>query len=85
MKTLHYGMITTGSEKAMTMKEWIKKLDEYLMLMGKGILKNAGKVSMAEAQEKADEEFVEYKKVQDKNYISDFDRLAKKLLKKVKK
>jgi len=82
---LSFAEIQAISEKAMTMKEWIKKLDEYLMLMGKGILKNAGKVSMAEAQEKADEEFVEYKKVQDKNYISDFDRLAKKLLKKVKK
>lgn len=82
---LSFAEIQAISEKAMTMKEWIKKLDEYLMLMGKGILKNAGKVSMIEAQEKADEEFAEYKKVQDKNYISDFDREIKKLLKKNKK
>jgi hypothetical protein len=47
--------------------------------MGKGLLKNAGKVSMDEAQMKADEEFVEYKKSEDKKFISDFDKLVKKL------
>ncbi len=82
---LSFAEIQAISEKAMTMKEWIKKLDEYLMLMGKGILKNAGKISMEEAQEKADGEFLEYKKAQDKNYISDFDREIKNLLKKTNK
>lgn len=82
---LSFAEIQAISEKAMTMKDWVRKLDEYLMLMGKGILKNAGKISMEKAQEKADEEFVKYKKVQDKNYISDFDKLTTKLLKKNKK
>ena len=49
------------------MKDWIKKLDEYLALMGKGILRNAGTVSAEDAQNKADGEFVEYKKSEDKN------------------
>ena len=50
--------------------------------MGKGILKNAGSISMDEAQSKADEEFVRFKKLEDKKYVSDFDREAKKYLKK---
>ncbi len=79
---LSFAEIQAVSEKAMTMKDWINKLDEYLKLMGKGILKNAGKISMEEAHDKADEEFVEYKKSEDKKYVSDFDREARKLLKK---
>lgn len=50
--------------------------------MGKGLLKNVGKVSMIEAQMKADAEFVDYKKSEDKKFISDFDKLTKKLLEK---
>jgi hypothetical protein len=79
---LSFAEIQAISEKAMTMKDWIKKLNEYLALMGKGILKNAGGISMEEAQGKADEEFVQYKKSEDKKYISDFDKEVKKYLKK---
>ena len=75
---LSFAEIQAISEKAMTMKDWIKKLDEYLILMGKGVLKDAGKMSMEEAQAKANKEFIEYKKSQDKKYISDFDRQMKK-------
>ena len=67
------------------MTDWIKKLNEYLILMGKGVLKDSGNVSALDAEIKAELEFTSYKKIQDKNYISDFDRLAKKLLKRNKK
>jgi len=77
---LSFAEIQAISEKAMTMKDWIKKLDEYLALMGKGILKNSGTVNAEDAQNKADEEFVRYKKSEDKKYVSDFDREVKKLL-----
>lgn len=77
---LSFAEIQAMSEKGMTMADWIKKLDEYLTLMGKGLLKNAGKVSMIDAQMKADEQFAKYKKSEDKKFISDFDKLAKKLL-----
>ncbi|PJC38844.1 hypothetical protein CO044_02820 [Candidatus Peregrinibacteria bacterium CG_4_9_14_0_2_um_filter_38_9] len=63
----------------MTMKDWIGKLNEYLILLGKGVLKNAGTVKAEEADEKASKEYETYKKEQDKNYISDFDQLIKKL------
>ena len=64
----------------MTMKDWVKKLDEYLALMGKGILEYAGSISMDHAEKRADNEFFEYKKSEDKKYISDFDREVRKLL-----
>jgi len=82
---LSFAEIQAMSGKAMSMKDWTQKLDEYLILMGKGVLKNAGKIRMAAAIEKANKEFVQGKKLQDKKYISDFDRVATKLLKKGKK
>lgn len=81
---LSFAEIQAISEKTMTMKGWIKKLDEYLFLMGKGVLNHSGSVSAVDAETKADNEFIEYKKSEDKKYISDFDKMAKKLLKKGK-
>jgi len=82
---LSFAEIQAKSEISMTMKAWIKKLDEYLSLLGKGILKNAGKVSAKEAEEKAFKEYEKFKIKQDKNYISDFDREVTKLLKSANK
>jgi hypothetical protein len=79
---LSFAEIQAKSEKTMTMKNWIGKLDEYLVLLGKGVLKNAGKVSAIEAEEKANKEYLIYKNEQDKNYVSDFDKEVKKFLEK---
>jgi hypothetical protein len=76
---LSFAEVQAISENSMTMAHWIHKLDEYLKLMGKGVLKNAGKISMAEAEGKADKEFVEYKKFEDKKMVSDFDTLIHKV------
>ncbi|MBU4017462.1 virulence RhuM family protein [Patescibacteria group bacterium] len=72
-------------EIPMKMIDWIKKLDEFLKASGKKLLDNAGIISHERAIKKANSEFVKYRKEQDKNYISDFDREVKKLLKKTKK
>ena len=82
---LSFAEIQAKSEHAMTMKDWIHKLDEYLLLLGKGVLKNAGKVRAEEAENKALKEYDKYRQERDKNYISDFDREVKKLSKYKKK
>ena len=41
-----------------------------------------GKVSNLEAKIKAESEYEKYRVIQDKNYISDFDREVEKLQKK---
>lgn len=79
---LSFAEIQAKDEHAMTMKDWIIKLDEYLALLGKGVLKDAGSVKAVEAQTKANVEYQDYKRTQDKKYVSDFDREVMKYLNK---
>ena len=77
---LDYAEIQAARRKAMTMKDWIEKLNAFLKFSEYEILTDAGKVSHEVAESLALGEYEKYKKIQDKNYISDFDRFAKKLL-----
>jgi hypothetical protein len=65
----------------MHMKDWVKKLDAFLKFNEREILQNSGKVSHEIAVNLAEKEYEKYRVVQDKNYISDFDREVKKILK----
>lgn len=82
---LSFAEIQAQGEKPMKMVDWTRKLDEYLALMGKGVLKHSGSVSAIDAEIKVEDEFVKFKKVKSKIYISDFDKIAKKMLKKADK
>jgi hypothetical protein len=79
---LDYAEMQAARGRAMTMKDWIEKLNAFLKFSEYEILTNAGRISHEVAETLAFAEYEKYKKVQDKNYISDFDKLAKKLLKK---
>lgn len=81
---LDFAELQATNKRPMAMKDWIVKLDEFLKLSEKQILTHAGKVSAKEAQMRAEAEFVKFKEVENKKYISDFDKTAKKLLKKLK-
>jgi hypothetical protein len=78
---LDFAELQATNERPMTMKEWIAKLDEFLKLSEKKLLNNAGTVSAEEARAKAEGEFTKYRKQQHKQYVSDFDREVKRLLK----
>jgi len=82
---LDFAELQATNERPMKMAEWVGKLDEFLKLSEKKLLQNAGKISAEKASEKAESEFVKYKKEQDKKYISDFDREIKKISKSIKK
>src|SRR3989339_415873 len=62
---LSFAEIQAKNEHAMTMKDWISKLDEYLTLLGKGVLRNAGTVSAEAAEKKASKEYEKYRHEQD--------------------
>ena len=67
------------------MKEGVGFLNKFLDMADYPTLQHKGKVSAEGAKEKAEKEFEKYRSEQDKNYISDFDREVKKLLKIAKK
>lgn len=69
----------------MYMKDWVAKLNAFLKFNERQILDNAGRITHEVAEELALTEYEKYRKVQDKNYISDFDTLTKKLSKKNKR
>lgn len=82
---LDFAELQATSGRLMKMTDWIKKLDEFLSLSEKELLHSAGSVSAKEAEKKAQEEFETYRKKQDRNYVSDFDREVKKLINEEKK
>jgi len=62
-----------------TMEDWISFLNRFLELSNYPILKDNGKISALEAKIKAEQEFDKYRVIQDKNYISDFDKEIKRI------
>lgn len=70
------------SKHIMYQKDWIEKLHGFLTLNEKDILKDKGSVTAKLAKELAINEFHKYSKIQNKLYISDFDKLLKELGKK---
>ena len=59
----------------MTMADWADKLDAFLQFNDAEILHDKGKVSATIAKAFAESEFEQYRVLQDKAYVSDFDRL----------
>lgn len=58
----------------MTMEDWEKRLDGFLTVWDKDILKDKGKVSAALAKMHAETEFEKYRIIQDRLFQSDFDK-----------
>lgn len=69
----------------MKMTDWIEKLNAFLKFSEYDILNNAGKVRHSVAEALANKVYDEFRKIQDKNYVSDFDREIEKLEKQLKK
>ncbi len=78
---LDFAELQATNGRFMKMHDWIQKLDDFLRISEKKLLKNAGKISHKKAVGKAKFEYEKYRKSEDKKYISDFDREMKKLLK----
>ena len=64
------------------MEEWINFLHSFLELSNYPILKDKGKISALKARLKAEQEYEKYRVIQDKNYISDFDKEIQLIVKK---
>ena len=69
----------------MTMEDWARRLDLFLMADEREILQDAGKITVEIAKEKAETEFEKYRVIQDRLYMSDFDRYLLELEENMKK
>ena len=63
----------------MKMEDWGQFLHNFLELSNYPILEDKGKVSAIEAKLKAEQEYDTYRKRQDQEFISDFDREIKRI------
>ncbi|MCK9216877.1 MAG: virulence RhuM family protein [Firmicutes bacterium] len=61
----------------MTMEDWEKRLNGFLALWDREVLKDSGKISKELAKLHAETEFEKYRIIQDRIYESDFDRYLK--------
>ena len=61
----------------MTMEDWAKRLDRFLVFDDRKLLEDGGKVTVEQAKEFAETEFEKYRIVQDRLFESDFDRMLK--------
>ena len=59
----------------MYMNDWKNEVENALKVFHYEVLEGKGKISRNQAISKAESEYEKYKVIQDKNYISDFDKL----------
>jgi hypothetical protein len=82
---LDYAEMQAQKRVVMYMKDWVVKLDAFLKFNEEEILQDSGKVSHDVAVALAEGEYEKYRVIQDRNYVSDFDREVKKLIESKKK
>lgn len=58
----------------MFMADWEERLNRFLSLMDREVLMDAGRVTAELAKKYVESEFDKYRIIQDRLYISDFDR-----------
>ena len=69
----------------LTMQDWEKRLNSFIEMFDYGILQDAGKVSAEIAKLHAETEFEKYRVIQDRLFMSDFDKYMLELEENAKK
>lgn len=79
---IEFAELQAMERKPMTMKDWIKKLDEFLKVSGRKLLEHSGKISAEVAKAKAELEYKDYQKLIDnlpRKIDKDFEEAIKQL------
>jgi hypothetical protein len=80
---LEFAEMQATNEIPMYMKDWIKKLDDFLSIGGKKILDNPGKISKQQADEKTLNEYAKYRSLG--TDMSDIEKLFLENIKNTQK
>lgn len=81
---LDYAELQAERQIPMSMEDWAKRLDGFLEFNGNEILTGAGKISAEQAKLYAETEFEKYRTVQDRIFMSDYDKFLIELEEKSK-
>jgi hypothetical protein len=81
---LDYATNQARRHNPMAMKDWANRLDKFLDFNEYDILKDKGKISRSKVDKLVKKEYNNYRKIQDKNYNSDFDNFLKESEKLIK-
>ena len=76
---LDFAELQATRQKAMTMQQWIDKLDEFLKISDSSVLVGAGKIKHEQAMVKAKREFKKYRDEEMRQLESDFDKAVKEV------
>jgi hypothetical protein len=78
---LDFAEFTALEQQAMSMTDWIEALDRQIIALRREVLQSTGRISHAQAIERAEKEFEEYRKREMKQLESDFDYVIKEISK----
>lgn len=88
---LEFAELQAIRHNQMTMKDWVKKLDDFIKMSGSELLKNAGTISKLEAENKALMEYSKYKETikyelseVEKHFLESVKNVQKQITKKAK-
>ena len=76
---LDFAELRAEQQLITTMNDWKNKLSNFLAISDYEVLKHSGTISNEEAQTKAFCEYEKFKLIQDREYLSDFDKELKRL------
>lgn len=69
-----YAELQAGRGIPMSMEDWAKHLDGFLEFNGNELLTDAGKICAEQAKLHAETEFERYRIIQDRLFMSDYDK-----------
>lgn len=78
---IDYAELMAEDEVLMSMRDWAMETDNFLKNNRRNVLDNKGKISHDSAMKKVSEIYSEFRKIQDANYVSVFDREMEKYFK----
>jgi hypothetical protein len=71
---IDYAELMAEDETLMSMADWLKETDNFLLNNRRNVLQGKGAISHDDAMKKAEDIYAQFRIKQDKNYISEFDR-----------
>lgn len=78
---IDYAELMAEDEQLMSMQDWLKETDRFLTNNRRQVLDDKGRISREAAVKKVSGIYEEFRKRQDADYISEFDRQTEKYLK----